>query len=116
MPVLMIHIIGNQDQSRIWSCLTRSPAVFGPDLGAIQKSAIMQKLQHFAINDRFQTVGPTNDVSPYIMALDIFALTSRTVATFSNAAMDSSGSTAISGRIRNKRFKIGLLLNCCGEY
>ena len=56
----------------------------------IERSAIVEYSQHLAINDRLHMIGSTDDVRPFLKASDIFALTSTSVETFSNAALEAT--------------------------
>ena len=55
-----------------------------------ERAAIEDRARQLGVWHQIRMVGSTNDVRPFLVAADVFALTSTAVETFSNAALEAT--------------------------
>lgn len=67
----------------------------GLDVGAVivgegpEESALRRLVTELGVEDRVHLPGPASDVRPYLAGFDVFVLTSTSIETFSNAALEA---------------------------
>jgi glycosyltransferase involved in cell wall biosynthesis len=107
---LLLGTVGKLRAEKAHVDLVRAVAALrgrGIDAGALfvgdgpERAAIESEAQRLGIPDRVVISGETADVRPYLAAMDLFVLTSVSVETFSNAALEAMamGIPVVSSRI-----------------